>query len=563
MKNIKKMLIIGGVAGGASCAARARRLNEDAEIIIFERGPFISFANCGLPYHIGNVIPRERSLFVASSEMFKKMLNVDVRIYNNVKYIDRNKKEIEVENLNTGDIYRENYDTLVLSPGAAPLKPDIEGIDLPGIFPLRTIPDMRKIIDWIKTRDVKTAAVVGGGFIGLEMAENLKIRGIDVSIIEMLPQVMPFLDAEMTDFIHNHLKAEGISLLLGSPVVGFRKENDGMLTVMLRSGSSVSADLIILAIGVKPEIELAKTSGLALGKLGGILVDDQMRTSDENIFAVGDAVEIKNFITGAQGLIPLAGPANRQGRIAADVIMGNNRFKPARFRGSQATTVCGVLGLTIAATGITEKNLKVLEEKGDPIPYEKIYLHPTHHAGYYPGAASMAMKLIFSKENGRVLGVQAVGKEGVDKRIDMIATVIQHNGTVFDLEEAELCYAPQYGSAKDPVNIAGMMASNILCGYSIVAHWENLAEIDAFLLDVREPFEFGKGHVKGAVNIPLAKLRDRMQELPVDREIWAYCSIGKRSYFALRILKQHGFRVRNVSGGYLMYLAVKQFKDIP
>ena len=563
MTNRKKLLIIGGVAGGASCAARARRLDEDAEIIVFERGPFISFANCGLPYHIGKVIPRERSLIVASPEMFKRQLNIEVRTNNNVKYIDRKNKQIEVENIETGEVYKENYDTLVLSPGAAPLKPGIEGIDLPGIFPLRTIPDMRKIIDWIETRKVKKAAVVGGGFIGLEMTENLKILGIDVTIIEMLPHVMPFLDPEITAFIHNHLKAEDISLLLGSPVIGFKQEDNGMIAVMMKSGRTVEADLIILAIGVRPETELAKTAGLTLGKLGGILVDDQMRTSDEHIYAVGDAIEIKNFVTDAQSLIPLAGPASRQGRIAADVIMGNNGVKPSRFRGSQATMVCGVLGLTIAATGITEKTLNQLGKHGHCPPYEKIYLTPSHYAGYYPGAKPITMKLIFSTENGRMLGVQAVGKEGVEKRVDVIATAIQHNGTVFDLEEAELSYAPQYGSAKDPVNLAGMIASNVLRGHTSVVHWGDLSESDAFILDVRDPFEFRKGHVKDAVHIPLAALRSRIQDLPTDREIWTYCYEGKRSYFALRILKQYGLKVRNISGGYLMYLAVKQFKDIP
>jgi NADPH-dependent 2,4-dienoyl-CoA reductase/sulfur reductase-like enzyme/rhodanese-related sulfurtransferase len=562
MANRKKLLIIGGVAGGASCAARARRLDEDAEIIVFERGPFISFANCGLPYHIGKVIPRERSLIVASPEMFKKQLNIDVRTNNNVKYIDRKNKQIEVENLETGDVYKENYDTLVLSPGAAPLKPGIEGIDLPGIFPLRTIPDMRKIIDWIETRKVKKAVVVGGGFIGLEMTENLKIQGIDVAIIEMLPQVMPFLDPEITAFIHDHLKAEGISLFLGSPVVGFKQEDNGMIAVMMKSGRTLEVDLVILAIGVRPETELAKTAGLTIGKLGGILVDDKMRTSDEHIYAVGDAVEIKNFVSDAQGLIPLAGPANRQGRIAADVIMGNNGVKLSRFRGSQATMVCGVLGLTIAASGITEKTLNQLDKHGHCSPYEKIYLHPSHYAGYYPGAKPITIKLIFSTENGRILGVQAVGKEGVEKRIDVIATAIQHNGTVFDLEEAELCYAPQYGSAKDPVNIAGMIASNVLRGYTSVAHWEDLSGSGAYLLDVRDPFEFRKGHVKNAVNIPLAALRSRIQDLPTDREVWTYCLEGKRSYFALRMLKQYGFKVRNISGGYLMCLAVNQFKNI-
>lgn len=556
MTNKKRLLIVGGVAGGASCAARARRHSENADIIVFERGPYVSFANCGLPYHVGNVIPRETSLIIASPEMFKRRFNIDIRTENNVRYIDRKNKEVEVENLKTGEIYKERYDSLVLSPGAAPLRPMLDGIDISGIFTLRNIPDMRSIIEWIKTRDVKKAAVVGGGFIGLEMTENLKIQGIDVSIIEMENQVMPVLDPEIAAFIHAHLKFKEISLFLGSPIVGFKQENNGMITAKLESGKTVVSDLVILAIGVRPEVELAKDAGLDIGDLGGILADDQMRTSDENIWAVGDAVEVKNFITGFQSLIPLAGPANRQGRIAADVIMGNDSIDSPRFRGSQATSVCGVLGMTIASTGLTEKNIKKLHSQGQHVPYEKIYLHPGHHAGYYPGAKVITMKLIFSTENGKILGLQAMGKEGVDKRVDVIAMTIQHNGTVFDLEESELCYAPQYGSAKDPVNIAGMIAANLLRGYYSVAHWEDLAASDAFILDVREPFEFKRGHVENAVHIPLGSLRKRIAELPVDQEIWAYCHEGQRSYYAARILDQYGFKVRSISGGYLMYNAL-------
>jgi NADPH-dependent 2,4-dienoyl-CoA reductase/sulfur reductase-like enzyme/rhodanese-related sulfurtransferase len=415
---------------------------------------------------------------------------------------------------------------------------------------------MRAIIEWIKTRDVKKAAVVGGGFIGLEMTENLKIQGIDVAIIEMENQVMPVFDSEIASFIHAHLKSKDISLFLGSPVIGFKQEINGGITVVLEAGVTVESDLVILAMGVRPEVELAKAAGLHIGDLGGILVDEQMRTSDKNIWAVGDAVEVKHVITGAQSLIPLAGPANRQGRIAADVIMGNQNLHPPQFRGSQATSVCGVLGMTIAATGITEKNIEKMQAQNNLVPYEKIYLHPAHHAGYYPGAQTLTMKLIFSTENGRILGVQAVGKEGVEKRVDVIAMAIQHNGTVFDLEEAELCYAPQYGSAKDPVNIAGMIAANLLRGYASVAHWKDLESSDAFILDVREPFEFKRGHVERAVNIPLGGLRERIAELPSDREIWTYCYVGQRSYFAARILEQYGFTVRNISGGYLMYNAV-------
>lgn len=563
MTTKKKLLIVGGVAGGASCAARARRLCEDTEIIIFERGPYVSFANCGLPYHVGKVIPREQSLIIASPELFKKRFNIDVRTENNVRYINRKNKELEVENLKSGKVYKESYDTLVLSPGASPLKPRLDGIDLPGIFTLRTIPDMRAIIDWIKTKKVKKAAVVGGGFIGLEMTENLKIQDIDVTIIEMLPQVMPALDPEITTFIQGHLKIEDISLYLGSPVVGFRYTNTSTIEVILKSGQIVVADIVILAMGVRPEVELAKASGIAIGDLGGILVDDHMQTSDKSIFAVGDAVEVKNFVTGTQGLIPLAGPASRQGRIAADIIMGSNTLKPPSFRGAQTTSVCGVLGLTIASTGITEKTLKQLLDHGNGEPYEKIYFHPGHHASYYPGAKLITIKLIFSTKTGRILGAQAIGREGVEKRIDAIAMTIQHNGTVFDLEEAELCYAPQYGSPNDPINIAGMIASNVLRGYSRVAHWEDLAESNAYILDVREPHEFKRGHIKNAVNIHLGVLRKRMSELPRNREIWAYCYEGQRSYFAARMLDLHGFKARNISGGYLTYTAVKQFKDIP
>jgi NADPH-dependent 2,4-dienoyl-CoA reductase/sulfur reductase-like enzyme/rhodanese-related sulfurtransferase len=556
MTNKKRLLVVGGVAGGASCAARARRLSEGADIIVFERGPYVSFANCGLPYHVGKVIPKETSLLVASPEMFKKRFNIDIRTNNNVRAIDRTNKEIEVENLTTSEVYKERYDALVLSPGAAPLKPRLDGINLPGIFTLRNIPDMREIIEWIKAKDVKKAAVVGGGFIGLEMTENLKIQGIDVAIIEMENQVMPVFDSEIASFIHAHLKSKDISLFLGSPVIGFKQEINGPIIVGLSSGVTVESDLVILAIGVRPEVMLAEAAGLHIGDLGGILIDEQMRTSDKNIWAVGDAVEVKHVITGAQSLIPLAGPANRQGRIAADVIMGNQNPDPPRFRGSQATSVCGVLGMTIAATGITEKNIEKIQGQNNLVPYEKIYLHPDHHAGYYPGAQTLTMKLIFSTENGRILGVQAVGKEGVEKRVDVIAMAIQHNGTVFDLEEAELCYAPQYGSAKDPVNIAGMIAANLLHGYGSVAHWKDLPSSDAFILDVREPSEFKRGHVEHALNIPLGGLRERIAELPSDREIWTYCYVGQRSYFATRILEQYGFTVRNISGGYLMYKAV-------
>jgi NADPH-dependent 2,4-dienoyl-CoA reductase/sulfur reductase-like enzyme/rhodanese-related sulfurtransferase len=517
----------------------------------------VSFANCGLPYHVGKVIPKEQSLLVASPEMFKKRFNIDIRTSHNVTSIDREHREVTVENLVSGNVYREKYDALVLSPGATPVRPALDGIDMPGIFALRNIPDMRAIIDWIKTKNAKTAVVVGGGFIGLEMTENLHILGIDVTIIEMEDQVMPLFDAEIAGFIQAHLTGKHVALALGSPVVAFKQGDANGISVILKSGKAVDTDMVILAIGVRPEIELARAAGLNIGDLGGIQVDDHMRTSDENIWAVGDAVEVKHVITNAPSLIPLAGPANRQGRIAADVIMGNPTLRPPVFRGGQATSVCGVLGMTIAATGITEKGLEKISGRHPPVPYEKIYLHPDHHAGYYPGAETLTMKLIFATEDGRILGVQAVGKEGVEKRVDVIAMAIQHHGTVFDLEEAELCYAPQYGSAKDPVNVAGMIAGNVLRGYVSVAHWQDLPSSDAFILDVREPVEFKRGHVEKAVNIPLGRLRERMAELPKEREIWIYCYVGQRSYFAARILEQYDFRVRNISGGYLMYQTIK------
>ena len=556
MANRKRLLIVGGVAGGASCAARARRLSEDAEIVIFERGPYVSFANCGLPYYIGNVITSEDDLIVASPELFLEWFEVDVRIKSNVLSVNRDKKEIEVKDLNTGKVYNEKYDALLLSPGSAPLKPKLEGIDLPGIFTLRNIPDTREIIKWIKEKKVERAVIVGGGFIGLEMTENLRRLGIHVTIIEMQPHVMPAIDPEIAGFIHKHLEANGVSLSIGSAVSGFSKETDESISVMLQSENAVPADMVILSIGVRPEIQLAKDAGLSIGALGGIVVDEFMRTSDENIWAVGDAVEVKDFLTNSQSLIPLAGPANRQGRIAAESMLGTSD-KINSFRGIQATAVCGIMGMTIASTGLTEKAIKRHEKNGVQIPYEKIYLHPDHHATYYPDAKTITMKLIFSRNDGRVLGAQAVGLEGVEKRVDVIATIIQKGGTVFDLEEAELCYAPQYGSAKDPVNMAGMIAANVLKGYSFIKHWEELPGSDPYIIDVRDPAEFVRGHLSGAVNIPLNSIRLRLDEIPENRNIWLYCLVGKRSYFASRILRQKGFNAWNVSGGYVMYKAVK------
>jgi NADPH-dependent 2,4-dienoyl-CoA reductase/sulfur reductase-like enzyme/rhodanese-related sulfurtransferase len=557
----KKLLIVGGVAGGASCAARARRLSEQAEIIVFERGPYVSFANCGLPYHVGNLITKEENLLVASPELLREWFNIDVRIHNNVRKVFSQQKEIEVEDLKTGGVYRENYDALVLSPGSEPVKPNLEGIKTPGIFTLWTIPDSREIISWIKSKKTKRGVVVGGGFIGLEMAENLKRLGIQVTIIEMLQHVMQTIDPEMAAIIHDHLTANGISLYLGSAVSRFKQNDNGVISVILESGEVIPADLVILSVGVRPRTELARTAGLKIGGLGGILVDEHMRTSNENIWAVGDAVEVKDFVTGQQRLVPLAGPANRQGRIAADDILGDGLNTP-RFRGAQATAVCGVLGLTIASTGVTEKIIQKNEEKGISRQYEKIYLHPNHHAGYYPDAKTITMKLIFDTTDGRILGAQAIGLAGVEKRIDVIAMAIQKKATVFDLEEAELCYAPQYGSAKDPVNLAGMIAVNVQRGYVSVGHWKDLFLQNEYVLDVRTPREYQKAHFERAVNIPLDVLRSRISEIPRNREIWAYCFVGQRSYYAARILSQHGFKVRHFSGGFLMNSAITRSKPL-
>ncbi|MGC9503604.1 FAD-dependent oxidoreductase [Baaleninema sp.] len=549
----QRILIVGGVAGGASCAARARRLSEDAKIVIFDRGPYVSFANCGLPYYVGDVITDERKLLVADADLFAKRFNIEVRVENEVLAIDRDAREIEVKNRKTGETYREPYDRLVLAPGAAPVRPPLPGIDHPGIFALRTIPDSRQIRDWISQHQVQRAVVVGGGFIGLEMAENLVHRGISVTLVEMLPQVMPPFDPEMMASVHDNLQSHSINLQLGDAVAGFDRHSDGRLTVKTQSGQTHDAELVILGIGVRPETTLAKNAGLELGERGGIRVNDQMQTNDPNIWAVGDAVEVRDFVTGDWTLIPLAGPANRQGRIAADAMMGRD----VAFRGVQGTSVCGIFNQIVASTGASEKTLK---RAG--MPYEKIYLHPGHHVGYYPGAKPINLKLLFSPEDGKVLGAQAVGEEGVDKRIDAIAMAIQQGATVFDLEEAELCYSPQFGAAKDPVNMAGMIAANLLRGDAPVVHWHELSEKQSqengLLVDVRETGEFEAGHVEDATNVPLSELRQRLEELPRDRPLWIYCQVGQRGYYATRALRLNGFDAYNIPGGYKTYEALEE-----
>ncbi|MFC2029982.1 FAD-dependent oxidoreductase [Chloroflexota bacterium] len=554
-----KVIIVGGVAGGASCAARLRRLDEKAEILMVERGPYVSYANCGLPYYVGGVIPRESSLLVADERTFRELFAIDARTRCEAISVSPENKTVDLRNVVTGEVTTESYDKLVLSPGARPIRPPMPGIDLPGVFKVRTVPDVREIRQWLEGQDpystgmdtytgyqtvvpAKRAVVVGGGFIGLEMAENLVHLGLQVTLIQRGNQVMGPLDQEMARYVERHIVNNGVHLVLNDGAAGF-EQADGSLQVLTESGKVYPADIVVLGIGVRPESWLAKDAGLEIGELGGIRVDDQMRTSDPDIFAVGDAVEVKDFGTGQWSLVALAGPANRQGRIAADVIAGRD----ARFRGTQGTAIVGLFGGAAAWTGVSEKTLVRLGQTD----YEKIYLYPNSHAGYYPGAQYLAMKIIFRKSDGRLLGAQAVGRDGVDKRIDAFATAIQLGGTVYDLEEIELCYAPQFGSAKSPVNFAGMVAVDVLCGDMPLTHW-NSGET-GFLLDVRHPEELAVEQAPGAVNIPLDQLRARLGELPRDREIHVICRSGQRAYYATRILLQNGFKARNIAGGMLSY----------
>ncbi|MFY9705396.1 MAG: FAD-dependent oxidoreductase [Desulfobacterales bacterium] len=555
-----KVVIVGGVAGGASCAARLRRLDENAEILMVERGPYVSYANCGLPYYVGGVIDKESSLLVASEKLFREHFGIDVRTNCEAIGISAKDKTIELRNVATGKVTTETYDKLVLSPGAASVHPPLPGIDLPGIFHVRTVPDVRTIREWIErgttfltgmfnysgiqmVKPVRRAVVVGGGFIGLETAENMIHAGFDVTLIQKPNHVLTPLDPEIAVLVQEHIIRHGVHVVANDGVVGFKQLDGGTTEVQTGSGKTYPADIVILAIGVRPDTTLAKAADLEIGERGGIRVDEHMRTSDPDIFAVGDAIEVKDFMTGQWSLVALAGPANRQGRIAADVIAGRD----SRYRGTQGTSIIGLFGGAAAWTGVSEKMLK---RAGDQ-DFEKIYLFPNSHAGYYPGAKMLGLKVIFRKSDGRLLGAQALGQDGpaVDKRISALAAFIQMAATIYDLEEAELCYAPQFGSAKDPVNFAGMVAGNILRGDMPICHWND--QDGAFLLDVREPVELVVESVPDAVNIPLGQLRARLDELPRDREIQVICRSAQRAYYATRILVQNGFKVRNISGGML------------
>jgi NADPH-dependent 2,4-dienoyl-CoA reductase/sulfur reductase-like enzyme/rhodanese-related sulfurtransferase len=551
-----KVIIVGGVAGGASCAARLRRLDENAEIVMVERGPYVSYANCGLPYHVGGVIPEESKLMVASAAMFQALFKVDARTQCEAIAISPEQKTVDLKNLETGEVTTESYDRLVLSPGAPPIRPPLPGIDLPGIFSVRTVPDAREIRQWLEkgtqflagmnqysgiqaVRPKTRAVVVGGGFIGLEMTENLAHRGFDVTLLQRGDQILGPLDREMARVVEGYLEQHGVNVVLDDGAAEFRQSPDGALEVHTQSGAVHPADIVVLGIGVRPDTALAKQAGLEIGALGGIRTDEQMRTSEPDIFAVGDAVEVRDFVTGEWSLVALAGPANRQGRIVADVIAGRD----SRFRGTQGTAIIGLFEGTAAWTGASEKTLKRIGDED----YEKVYLYPNSHAGYYPGAKPVAMKLLFRKSDGRLLGAQALGEDGVDKRISVLAGMIQMGATVYDLEESELCYAPQYGSAKDPVNFSGMVAADVLRGDMPIGHWHEVDE--GVFLDVRETFELAVENVEGAVNIPLGQLRARLDELPRDRTIHVFCRSGQRSYYATRLLLQNGFEVKNMSGG--------------
>jgi NADPH-dependent 2,4-dienoyl-CoA reductase/sulfur reductase-like enzyme/rhodanese-related sulfurtransferase len=547
MGSKKKLLIIGGVAGGATAAARARRLDEHAEIIVFDRGEHISFANCGLPYYIGQVIKDRDDLLVTTKDAFSRRYNIDVRNFSEVVAIDRYRKIVRVKVIGTGEIYEESYDKIILSPGAEPVRPPLEGIESDKIFNLRNIPDSDRIKNYLDQKKPGTAVIVGGGFIGLEMAENLVRRGLKTTIIEMLDQLMAPLDFEMAGLVQAHLKEKGVRCILGKGVASF-SEKGGRVIVTTTDGKNYESDLVILSIGIRPENRLARDSGLEIGQSGGIKVDATMRTSDPDIYAVGDAVEVSDFVTGMPTMTALAGPANKQGRIAADNAMGRRSL----FKGTLGTAVVKVFELTVASTGASEKVLSGLNT-----PYQVSYTHSSSHASYYPGAETMAIKLIFSPGTGKILGAQIVGKEGVDKRIDVIATAIRGAMTVYDLEELELAYAPPYSSAKDPVNVAGFVAANILKGDMDQIQWKELSNIDRdndMLIDLRDKKEIEvSGGIEGASHIPIDDLRGRLTELETDKHYIPFCAAGLRAYLGHRILVQNGFQSRNLSGGYITY----------
>jgi len=546
---MKKILIVGGVAGGASFAARMRRLDETANLIMFEKGEYISFANCGLPYHIGETITDRDNLIIQTPEKFKARFNVDVRTGSEVIAIDKQKKSVTVRTALL--TYEESYDYLVLSPGAAPIRPPIPGIDSEKICTLRNIPDMDRIKKVVDSKQVRRAAVIGGGFIGLEMAEALRHRDIDVTLVELADQVFMPADNEMAQILHQHLELNSVRLMLGVGAEAFNEKSDGSVDIVLKGGNRISVDMVILAIGVRPDTQFIKNAGITLNDRGLIVVDNQMRTDAENVFAVGDAIEVTDFVSGRKVHLPLAGPANRQARIVADVIAGYN----STYKNTQGTAICKIFDITAAVTGLNEKNAKRFG-----IAYQKSYTHSASHAGYYPGSYPMSVKILFAPDTGRLLGAQVIGKIGIDKRIDVFATAVRHRLTVDDLTELELSYAPPYGSARDAVNIAGLAAQNIMRGITPVWHADehNPEDDSVQILDVRTVSEFELGHIDKSANIPVDELRSRMWELDKNREVLVYCQVGLRGHVATRMLIQNGFKAKNLSGGYKTYSTFKK-----
>ncbi|MDY3373254.1 MAG: CoA-disulfide reductase [Terrisporobacter othiniensis] len=550
----KKVLIVGGVAGGASAAARLRRLNEDFEIIMFEKGEYISFANCGLPYYIGESIKNRGFLLVQTVEGMKERFNLDVRNLSEVIEIDKNNKKVKVKNHKTGEIYEETYDKLILSPGAMPKIPDIEGIkSCENLFTLRNIADTDKIKSYVDIKKPQKAIVIGGGFIGLEMVENLHERGVEVTLVHSREQVMKPVDYEMASILHSHLIEKGVKLILKDKPAKFK--NNGK-KVILRSGKEIETDMIILSIGVTPESSIVKDAGLEVNERGAIVVNSKMRTSDEDIYAVGDAVQVIDFVNKKPTMIPLAWPANRQGRLVADILSG----KDVEYKGTLGSLVAKVFDLTVAATGNNEKTLK---EHG--IPYEAIHIHPASHAGYYPGATQVSFKMLFNPETGKILGAQGVGEVGIDKRIDLIANSIKAGFTVYDLQDTEVCYAPPYNSAKDPVNMMGYCGANIMENIVENTQWyevEDLVKNNEYILDVREEYEVANGSIPNVINIPLGQLRDRLNEIPKDRKIYVCCQVGLRGYIACTILNQYGYNTSNIDGGYKTYSSIKNAEKL-
>ena len=551
-----KVIIIGGVAGGASCAARLRRLDEAAEIVILERGEFISFANCGLPYYIGGKITQKGDLTLQTPKSFKSRFNIDVRVWNEATSIDTDKKTVTVKDLLTNEVYEEHYDKLVLSPGAAPIRPNIEGVDSEKVFTLRNIPDTLKIKRYIDTAHPRSAVVVGGGYIGIEMAENLKCAGLDVTVAELADHLIAPLDFDMAADVHRYLKDNGIRLALGNGVKKIKETENG-LTVELRHGA-VSTDMLIMSVGIRPETALDKAADIAVNARGNIVVDRHMQTSVPNVYAVGDAVQVQHFITQEPAFIPLAGPANKQGRIAADNICGI----PSEYRGTQGSSILKLFDMTVATTGLNEKDAAALG-----INYDKTYTYSASHASYYPGASMMSVKVLWDKNTHRILGAQIVGFDGVDKRMDVISAAIRFGAKVTDLADLELCYAPPFGSAKDPVNMAGFVAENVISGKMKQFFWHDVEALprdgSVTLLDTRTKTEVSRGRIEGFIHIPRDSLRENLHLIPKNKPVYVHCHSGLRSYIACRILMGNGYDCRNLAGGWRLYESVINERMVP